>query len=750
MDDFERFEEKVLNINLSHAVEYENADKKIGFQNFVLDGINRIFREVLECDTEEALGCLCLNILEELTQSKFGFIGELSPEGKLYDIAMSNLGRDVWKIPNSTEIELRETSTGFNVHDIYERILFDGKPSITNDSIILSKEYPPLNAFVGVPLKDGVKTIGMIGLGNREGGYTIKELETIEMILPAIVQAFKYKKSQEALKRNEQHYRELFNNTSEGIFLLEVTEEDQFKLVEINLVEKEFVKLTNHKVEGRNIDEVYSREFVEVLIDKLKMCIEARNLIEFKECQKHKSEVVYFSIKLIPVEDTTGRIYRILGIRNNITEQVEKDKIIKMHRHQLEVIIENMPDAFLVYNKEGHITLLNAEARKLYPELNAKKTIEEAQSCFKYFDLDNKIIPPESFLTRRAFRGEEVRDERIVVKRPHKIQITEVNTTPIFDEEHNLVSVVVSHRDISDVIKSQEEIKVQQEKLLNAERAKNEALEESIKLKDEFFYLITHEFKTPISVINLALQAINLMYKEEITEKAGKYLNTIKQNINRQLRLVNNLLDIARINSGHLKMNKNFFDIANAVETIVNSVEVYAEQKNVTLKLNTNLSANTIYSDEEKLERILLNLLSNALKFTPGGKSITISLSTKKYKNADMISVSVQDEGLGIPRDKQKTIFQRFGQVDSSLSRQAEGTGLGLHLVNLLVNLLGGEILLDSVVDKGSTFTVLLPASESEIYYEESACSKINNNFLSDDDRIIQSAAIEFSDMHFQ
>lgn len=445
-----------------------------------------------------------------------------------------------------------------------------------------------------------------------------------------------------------------------------------------------------------------------------------------------------------------GNIMNALEKTNDIRKFREDEMVVKLRNRQLEGIIENMSDAFLVYNKKGRITLLNTEARKLYPELNTEKTIEEVHSYLQYYDLDNNIIPSENLPTRQAFEGKKVRNKRVVIKHSNKIRIIDVNATPIFDEEHNLTYVIVSYHDISELIRSQQEIKTQQEKLLNAEKSRNETLEEAIKAKDDFFYLITHEFKTPISVINLALQAINLMYKEELTGKVDKYLNTIKQNVNRQLRLVNNLLDIARINSGHLKMNKSCFDIVYVIKTIVNSVQLYAQQKNVKLEFNTSLSMKNIYSDEEKLERILLNLLSNALKFTPDGKSIIVDLSIKKYKSKEMISISVQDEGLGIPEDKQRTIFERFGQVDNNLSHQAEGTGLGLHLVKLLVNSLHGEILLDSVVNKGSIFTVLIDSSKSKVHYESAKSSKINNQFFSDDNRIIQSAAIEFSDIYFQ
>ena len=268
-------------------------------------------------------------------------------------------------------------------------------------------------------------------------------------------------------------------------------------------------------------------------------------------------------------------------------------------------------------------------------------------------------------------------------------------------------------------------------------------------MKDEFLYLITHEFKTPMAVINLALQAIDSLCKGEVTERVARYINTIKINTNRQLRLVNNLLDVTRINTGNIKMHRDNFDIVYVTKSIVNSVEIYANQKNVNLNFTSTFSKKEVYSDEEKFERIMLNLLSNALKFTPKGKFINVLLSIKKYNNKNYISVSVKDEGIGIPIDKQTKIFERFGQADTSLSRQAEGTGLGLHLVSLLVDALEGKITLESEMGKGSIFTVLLPEVKPCTVEKEAESSQFNDQFISGDSRIVQSATIEFSDLYF-
>ena len=211
---------------------------------------------------------------------------------------------------------------------------------------------------------------------------------------------------------------------------------------------------------------------------------------------------------------------------------------------------------------------------------------------------------------------------------------------------------------------------------------------------------------------------------------------------------MNNLLDITRISSGYMKINISSFDIVYVTRAIINSVEIYSKQKSISLNFSTRLMKKEIYMDEEKFERIMMNLLSNALKFTPAGKSITVGLSIKKDKKQNYICISVQDEGIGIPEDRQKVIFERFGQADTSLSRKAEGTGLGLHLVTLMVNAMGGQISLESEVNKGSTFTILLPDNMPEYIDEVSAVKEEEHQYGSGDNRILQAVSIEFSDIY--
>jgi len=416
-------------------------------------------------------------------------------------------------------------------------------------------------------------------------------------------------------------------------------------------------------------------------------------------------------------------------------------KEILYQKELLEAVIENIPHPLSIYDKHGKLIKMNAAGRDLYPDPDATKSITDAHNFYEYFDLDGKRIPANDLPTCRASRGEYVKNQVIVVRRGDFDQITEATAAPIFDEDHNLISFILFHRVITEFIQHQRLIKSQQEQLLRTEKDKIEALKESIKIKDEFISLISHEFKTPITIIDTTIQVMELICKNELSDKAKGYLNKIRRNANRQLRLVNNLLDITRMETGHLKINMRNIDIIYLTKTITESILIFAQQKDIELTFLSTIKENIICIDDEKVERILLNLLSNAIKFTPEGRSITVRVSQKIIDGGNMICIQVKDKGIGIPEDKQNFIFERFGQVNSSLAREAEGTGIGLHLVKMLVQLMGGEITLKSKIGVGSTFTLLLPITKAK-------ANPIVKMGDTDDMRLEQLTAIELSDIY--
>lgn len=257
----------------------------------------------------------------------------------------------------------------------------------------------------------------------------------------------------------------------------------------------------------------------------------------------------------------------------------------------------------------------------------------------------------------------------------------------------------------------------------------------------EFFSNISHELKTPINVILSAIQLLLLRGSEDegngFNEKSAKLLNVIKQNGYRLIRLVNNLLDMSKFDSGFLKLNLCNENIVSIVEDITLSVADYIKSKGVNIIFDTDVEERIMAVDCDKIERIILNLLSNAVKFTNSGDDILVYV----IDHEDFVRISVKDTGVGIPDDKIKLIFDRFGQVDKTLTRNKEGTGIGLSLVKTLVEIHGGNISVKSKVGEGSEFIVELPVTIAEEMEKEKCSNSCNGNKV---DNIL----IEFSDIY--
>lgn len=264
-------------------------------------------------------------------------------------------------------------------------------------------------------------------------------------------------------------------------------------------------------------------------------------------------------------------------------------------------------------------------------------------------------------------------------------------------------------------------------------------------LKTEFFSNISHELRTPLNILLSSLQVLNLyLNKEPIDIKSSKkYISIMRQNCFRLLRLINNFLDITKIDSGFYHLNLCNHDIINIVEDITLSVADYLKDKNINIIFDTYIEEKVISCDEEKIERIILNLLSNSIKFTDPNGTINVNI----LNNNDYIEISVSDNGIGIPEDKLDTIFNRFIQVDKSLTRNTIGTGIGLSLVKSLVELHNGKIYVKSEYGKGSKFIILLPdkrLADKNISNSSDTLLKSNSQ-----NSKIEKMNIEFSDIYF-
>jgi PAS domain S-box-containing protein len=261
------------------------------------------------------------------------------------------------------------------------------------------------------------------------------------------------------------------------------------------------------------------------------------------------------------------------------------------------------------------------------------------------------------------------------------------------------------------------------------------------RLKTEFFSNISHELKTPLNIILSVTQLMNAQLCQHKycihREKLHKYVSMSKQNSYRLLRLINNLIDITKLDTGFMKVNLSNHNIVALVEDIVLSVASYIESKDIDLVFDTDVEEKIMACDAEKMERVILNLMSNAIKFTESGGKICVDL----YDKEETIIISVKDTGIGIAEDKKNIIFDRFRQVDATLTKKREGSGIGLSLVKSIIELHGGTIAVESILGKGSKFLIELPVKliEEDFSNNETAAARETN---------IERIHLEFSDIY--
>ena len=297
---------------------------------------------------------------------------------------------------------------------------------------------------------------------------------------------------------------------------------------------------------------------------------------------------------------------------------------------------------------------------------------------------------------------------------------------------------------ISSNINSQDEIGALSNSFNTMIKENKRLLDETVqydKLKTEFIANMSHELRTPLNIIFSTAQLFSFCSNEKDNfidhKKLNKYTSTIKQNCYRLLRLVNNLIDSTKIDSGYMEMNYKNVNLIEIIENISLSTAEYIEGKGRNLIFDTDCEEKFMCIDPEKMERIMLNLISNATKFTTEGDTIEISIQDK----IDFVTITVKDSGMGIPDDKQSHIFERFKQVDPLLSRRHEGSGIGLSLVKSLVELHDGTISLKSQVGIGTEFIIDLPIKTAN-------CSESTDVIPYNQNTNVEQFQIEFSDIY--
>jgi len=257
-------------------------------------------------------------------------------------------------------------------------------------------------------------------------------------------------------------------------------------------------------------------------------------------------------------------------------------------------------------------------------------------------------------------------------------------------------------KDSNQMVIERELSKLSKEELIN----KFIKLSEAKNAQEDFILNISHDLRSPLNIILSVLQCYKDEYK--YIGKDNKYQNhmeSIKRNGYKILKLINNLIDTTKLEKNHYNIKRENLDIINLIEWNISSIDKYAKQKNISLVFDTNVEECIMAIDPEAIDRIIMNLISNAIKFSGEGSNIYINT----WKSINQIIISIRDEGMGIPTDEQDTIFNRFIQSSKNKRHENSGSGIGLDLVKCLIKAHNGSIELKSEEECGSEFIIKLP-----------------------------------------
>ncbi|WP_294406868.1 PAS domain-containing sensor histidine kinase [uncultured Clostridium sp.] len=393
-----------------------------------------------------------------------------------------------------------------------------------------------------------------------------------------------------------------------------------------------------------------------------------------------------------------------------------------------DTLFENSINAVFVH-KDGMILYANKSAVSLlgYDNIDNfdKKNIYEF-----YNENEVKFIKNKYRQIEKEKMSKIIEEEKIINIFGEIIPVSNVSSFFLYKEESAVLSVLTDIRNEKKI----EKLKSDMEKNI---KILNDTKEFNVLIRN-FFINMSHELKTPVNVMYSAIQALNVDFEEydEVNKSRDRaYIKSMKQNCLRMIRLINNFVDATRLEAGELKINKENADIVNIVEGIVEKTVQYLKDKDIQIIFDTNVEEKIMAFDKEVLKRVILNIISNSIKFGFEKRVILINLIAEE----EAVSIKIKDNGKGIEKNKMNLIFERFAKGDSSLARECEGSGMGLYFAKSFIELHHGEIKVMSNIGVGTEVTIKLP---SQIIDNNSYSNRI---ILETDEEKIER---EFSDIY--
>ncbi|WP_237758970.1 MHYT domain-containing protein [Legionella birminghamensis] len=349
-------------------------------------------------------------------------------------------------------------------------------------------------------------------------------------------------------------------------------------------------------------------------------------------------------------------------------------KVVQNEREFVNAILNNLDDGIIACDANGKITVYN-KALKSYQQVPLGKDLR-LSDYLHFTSPNNQVLEDEETPLKRALQGEKIHGLELLLKFNNgEVRNVIVDGQAITGTDNSTMGAVIAIHDVTD-------------------------LKETEKMKREFVSVVSHELRTPLTSIRGSLGLVLGGAVGTFSEKAQKLLDIANKNCERLLLLINDILDMEKIQAGKMDFKLKQTNLANLIQDAILAIKMYGEKFNVSVRLEKMFPDIIVEVDPDRLMQVMANLLSNAIKFSPTGGEVTVSMK----QQGNQVRVIVTDSGSGIPLEFQSRIFQQFSQADSSSTRGKGGTGLGLSISKAIIEKMGGQINFSSQPGVGSQF----------------------------------------------
>ncbi len=427
-----------------------------------------------------------------------------------------------------------------------------------------------------------------------------------------------------------------------------------------------------------------SREFEQFWNEKYRAVFNGEEL-HFEHNFSHDQS--WREIFLNPINLPDGSIEEISGIALDITENKKAELDLQESEEKFRNIFESFQDIYFRCDLKGHITMISPSVKELVGYETSQVMGKDVTNYYLYNSKTKDLI-------RQLIRDKSVRNfEASLITEQGQILQCICNVRLIYNKDKRPHEIEGVARDITQLKKANQEL-----------IKSKEIAERSLKVKERFLANMSHEIRTPM---NGVIGMINILADTELDEEQRSYVMTVKKSSETLLQILNDVLDLSKIEAGKMKLRKSHVDVDDVMEKLYTLFSQQASTQNIDLQIKIDRSLpRSLILDETRLLQVLANLTSNAIKFTHKGGSVKIYLEKDQQviEHGLMVKVRVVDTGIGIAKENQDKLFVSFNQLDNSATKAYSGTGLGLSISKELCRIMRGEIGVDSTPGSGSTF----------------------------------------------